>query len=119
MKPLGGGHLLRDPRQAFDYLRELPYIDSICCGMQSEDEIDVNLCLISGETPDTDASARIQCNPRTLMIHDWCLGCGKCVERCGQGALHIENGRCVCDQNKCVRCGYCAPVCPDFCIKVI
>lgn len=119
MKPLGGGHLLRDPRQAFDYLRELPFIDSICCGMQSEDEIDVNLRLVSGEAPDADASARIQRNPRTLMIHDWCLGCGKCVERCRQGALRIEDGRCVCDQSKCVRCGYCAPVCPDFCIKVI
>lgn len=119
MKPLGGGHLLRDPRQAFDYLRNQPFIDSVCCGMQSEDEIDVNLRLIAGEIPDEAASARTQRNPRTLMIHDWCLGCGKCVERCGQHALSIVDGKCVCDQSKCVRCGYCAPVCPDFCIKVI
>ena len=119
MKPLGGGHLLRDPRQAFDYLRNQPFIDSVCCGMQSEDEIDVNLRLIAGEAPDEAASARTQRNPRTLMIHDWCLGCGKCVERCRQGALSIVDGKCVCDQSKCVRCGYCAPVCPDFCIKVI
>ena len=119
MKPLGGGHLLRDPRQAFDYLRGLPFIDSICCGMQSEDEIDVNLALASGQEPDAAAAARIRREPRKLMIHDWCQGCGQCVARCGQGALHIEDGRCVCDQSKCVRCGYCAPVCPDFCIKVI
>ena len=97
MKPLGGGHLLRDPRQAFDYLRNQPFIDSVCCGMQSEDEIDVNLRLIAGETPDEAASARTQRNPRTLMIHDWCLGCGKCVERCGQHALSIVDGKCVCD----------------------
>ena len=119
MKPLGGGHLLRNPQEAFDYLRALPCIDSICCGMQSEDEIDVNLRLVSGELPDEAAAARIRREPRTLMIHDWCVGCGKCVERCGQHALRIEDGRCVCDQSKCVRCGYCAPVCPDFCIKVI
>lgn len=119
MKPLGGGHLLRDPKQAFDYLRGLDCIDSICCGMQSEDEIDVNVKLIAGESPDNDQAARTQREPRHLMIHDWCLGCGRCVERCRQGALSIIDGKCVCDQQKCVRCGYCAPVCPDFCIKVI
>lgn len=119
MKPLGGGHLLRNPGEAFDYLRGMPFIDSICCGMQSEDEIDVNLALATGETPDPAAAARIRREPRHLMIHDWCQGCGRCVERCGQGALQIIDGRCVCDQGKCVRCGYCAPVCPDFCIKVI
>lgn len=119
MKPLGGGHLLRDPRAAFDYLRGLGCIDAICCGMQSEDEIDVNLRLMAGLEPEADALARTMREPRRLMIHDYCRGCGKCVARCRQGALRIEDGRCVCDQDKCVRCGYCAPVCEEFCIKVI
>ena len=38
MKPLGGGHLdCRSPEQAFDYLRGLGTIDTICVGVQSED----------------------------------------------------------------------------------
>lgn len=119
MKPLGGGHLLRDPETAFRYLRSLPQVDVICCGMQSEDEIDVNLRLMEGLAPSPDALARTRREPRRLMIHDWCQGCGQCVARCGQGALSLQDGKCVCDQAKCVRCGYCAPVCPDFCIKVV
>ena len=119
MKPLGGGHLIADPKQAFDYLRGLGTIDTICVGVQNEDEIDVNLRLVVGEEPDAEALARTRREPRRLMIHDYCRGCGQCVARCRQGALHIENGKCVCDQSKCVRCGYCAKVCEEFCIKVI
>ena len=119
MKPLGGGHLLRDPAGAFRWLQSLGTIDAICCGMQSEAEIDVNVLLISGEAPSADALSLVAREPRRLMIHDYCRGCGRCVARCRQGALRLENGRCVCDQSRCVRCGYCASVCEDFCIKVI
>ncbi|MBE5803902.1 MAG: aldo/keto reductase [Clostridiales bacterium] len=119
MKPLGGGHLLKSPAEAFDYLRGLDCIDAVCCGMQSQDEIDVNLRLMEGLDPDAAAAQRTQREPRRLIIHDWCRACGKCVERCRQGALSIQDGICVCDQQKCVRCGYCAPVCEEFCIKVI
>ena len=119
MKPLGGGHLLDDPAAAFRWLRSLGTLDAICCGMQSEAEIDVNLRLIAGEEPAPADLARVARTPRRLMIHDYCRGCGKCVARCRQGALRLENGRCVCDQDKCVRCGYCASVCEDFCIKVV
>lgn len=119
MKPLGGGHLLASPGEAFDYLRGLGCIDAVCCGMQSQAEIDVNLRLMEGLAPDEDALARTRREPRRLMIHDYCRGCGKCVARCRQGALSLVDGKCVCDQDKCVRCGYCAPVCEEFCIKVI
>ena len=119
MKPLGGGHLLRDPAAAFSWLQQLGTVDAICCGMQSEAEIDVNVRLVEGLPPREADLAATRREERRLMIHDYCRGCGKCVARCRQGALRLENGRCVCDQDKCVRCGYCAPVCEDFCIKVI
>ena len=119
MKPLGGGHLIADPAAAFAYLRDLGCVDTVCVGVQSEAEIDVDIRLMAGEAPDPAALAQTRRAPRRLMIHDYCRGCGKCVARCRQGALRIENGRCVCDPSRCVRCGYCAPVCEDFCIKVI
>jgi len=119
MKPLGGGHLLKDPKEAFGYLRELGTIDTICCGMQSEAEIAVNVALAQGLSPAAEALTECKRAERKLMIHDYCTGCGRCVARCGQKALSIQNGQCVCNQELCVRCGYCAPVCPDFCIKIV
>lgn len=119
MKPLGGGHLLKDPEEAFGYLRGLGTIDTICCGMQSEAEIAVNVALAQGLSPAAEALTECKRAERKLMIHDYCTGCGRCVARCGQKALSIQNGQCVCNQELCVRCGYCAPVCPDFCIKIV
>jgi len=52
-------------------------------------------------------------------VHDWCEGCGKCAERCRQNAISIRGGRAHIDAGKCVFCGYCARVCPQFCIKVV
>ena len=119
MKPLGGGHLLKDPQAAFDYLKGLPFIDSVACGMQSEAEIDVNCAYFENRQPDSGALESTRRAPRQLIVQDWCQGCGNCVKRCGQDAIHVVDGRAVPDENKCVRCGYCARVCPEFCIKVI
>lgn len=119
MKPLGGGHLLKDPKQAFDYLRGLPFIDCVACGMQSPQEIDVNCAYFEDVPPDPKALAETSRAPRELIVQDWCQGCGACERRCGQDAIHVIDGRAVPDPAKCVRCGYCAGVCPEFCIKVI
>ena len=45
--------------------------------------------------------------------------CGRCAERCRQGAIRVVEGRATVDQQKCVFCGYCASACPQFCIKVV
>ena len=119
MKPLGGGHLLKSPMEAFEYILSLPYLDAVACGMQSEAEIDMNCAVFSGQTPPKDAFQKAAQAPRELLIHDWCRGCGSCVKRCGQHALSLRGGRAWVDGEKCVRCGYCAGVCPEFCIKVI
>ena len=56
---------------------------------------------------------------RRLLVEDWCEGCGRCVQRCGQKALSLRDGRAVVEDARCVRCGYCAAVCPQFCLKVV
>lgn len=119
MKPLGGGHLLKDPLEAFQYVMSKPYLDCVACGMQSEAEIDMNCAIFAGEVPSTPAVTAAAKAPRRLFIHDYCQGCGKCVARCGQHALSLQNGQAQVDLDRCVRCGYCASVCPEFCIKVI
>jgi ferredoxin len=118
MKALGGGHLIPERREAFQYALKLG-VHSVAVGMQSEAEIDYNCALFEGLEPGEALERSVGAARRRLIVHDWCQGCGRCMERCRAGAITIENSRAVADQMKCTRCGYCAAVCPDFCIKVL
>lgn len=118
MKPLGGGHLIKQKKQALDYVLKQPYLHSVAMGMQSKAEIDYNVAFFSGRNVD-DLEKNIRDAERKLLIHDWCTGCGKCVAKCHQHALQLQNCKAVVDQSKCVLCGYCATACFEFCIKVI
>lgn len=115
MKPLAGGHLYNRAGEAFDFLLDCPQIDSIAVGMQSIEEVDANIKYFETRTFDK----KILKTHRRLHIEEYCTGCGKCVSRCGQGALTIVEGRAVPNHNKCVLCGYCSAVCDIFAVKVL
>jgi len=119
MKMLGGGHLLSRFQEAVDYVLGLDCADAYAVGMQSQDEIDVNIALFENRPVDPAKLASAHSRTRRLLISDWCTGCGACVDRCRSGALTIQDGMAVCDESKCTLCGYCATVCRDFVIKVI
>lgn len=119
MKALGGGNLHRRVPECFDYILGLPTVDSVAVGMQSADEVDYNLSFFLDREVDPALQTRLAAKERRLLIEDWCEGCGACVGRCGQKALSMESRRVVCDPRKCVLCGYCSTVCPQWCIKVI
>ncbi len=119
MKPLGGGHLIRDNRAALEYAKNSPLLDSVAIGMQSIEEIDANVDFFT-ENPACETKLDVLHNrSRKIMVHDWCEACGKCAERCRQSAISIADGCAQIDPEKCVFCGYCARVCPQFCIKVV
>ena len=148
MKALGGGHLCGRAEDALRFVLDKPYIDAAAVGMQSFDEVDANIALLTGGTFSEDKRARLGRKHRTLHVEDYCEGCGACVRRCGEGALKLvpasectddapghdfsadfaENAgitgedapkmRAVPDDEKCVRCGYCTKVCPVFALKV-
>ena len=118
MKPLGGGNLLHSYEACMDFVLGLPYIHSIAVGMQSSEEVEMNICRFEGgQIPDRlkDMTA---VKGKHLHIDNWCEGCGKCIERCGQGALSMVEGKVTVDKESCVLCGYCGSVCPQFAIKI-
>ncbi len=119
MKSLGGGNLHTDAQSAFDFVLSKDYIHSVAVGMQSIEEVDANIAYFEGGGFSESEKKRLLEKKRSLHIEPWCEGCGRCISRCHQGALKTgADGRAEADANKCVLCGYCAPVCPVFAIKV-
>jgi aryl-alcohol dehydrogenase-like predicted oxidoreductase len=118
MKALGGGNLLKSFKESMDFVMELPYVDSIAVGMQSTEEVTANVRLFNGEMTETELNGFLEKQVRKLHIDYWCEGCGKCVQRCGQGALSIIDGKAVVNYEKCVLCSYCGSACPQFAIKI-
>jgi len=119
MKPLGGGNLLNRVEASFDYVLSLDCIDSIAVGMQTIEEVDYNIKRFKNELIDESLIAKVQSQPRKLMIADWCTKCGACINKCSHKALDMGEKKPNINPNKCVLCGYCAAVCKEFCIKVV
>ena len=118
MKPLGGGHLIGQMEEAFNFVKNISFIHSIAIGMQSTEEVDCNLNLMEmGEIP-IDLKQILKKKKRKLIVADYCIGCGNCVRICKQDGIQIVDGKAVPNEN-CILCGYCARGCPEFCIKVI
>ncbi|WKY43853.1 aldo/keto reductase [Eubacteriaceae bacterium ES2] len=119
MKPLGGGNLLAEKQACFDYVLGLDSLDAIAIGVQSVDEVNYNIKRFNGEIIDEALENRVAKSEKSLMISDWCRGCGACAVHCSHGAIELVAGKAVVNKTKCVLCCYCSAYCPDFCIKVI
>ncbi len=118
MKALGGGNLLSNRERAFSYVRSLPGITAVAVGMVHRDELDMNLRVFNGEPVPRDLAARTV-HTKRLIIQAFCRGCGACVENCPNGAMTVTGGKARNDRDKCILCGYCAPVCPEFAIRLV
>lgn len=119
MKPLGGGNLLGSYEESMKFVLDLPFIHSVAVGMQSVDEVEMNISVFNAEPVDERVRQNLAKIRRSLHIDYWCEGCGKCVERCKQKALGIVDGKAQVNPDKCTLCSYCASVCPEFAIKVM
>lgn len=119
MKPLGGGNMIKESAECFDFVLSNDNLHSIAVGMQSNEEVMNNVMVFEGKRVPEDISTKLIEKKRKLLIDFWCSGCGSCCKKCAQKALSLESGKAVVDPSKCVLCGYCSAYCPDFCIKII
>lgn len=117
MKALGGGHLAADSARSLSYVLSCEAVDSVAVGIASEQELELNVAVCEGR-PIEDAIISELAGHKALHVAEWCEGCGKCVARCNHRAVSIVDGKATVDPARCVVCGYCAAVCPLFCLKV-
>ncbi len=119
MKPFGGGNLLHSFRECLEFVTSIPYIHSIAMGMQSLEEVRMNVALFNDlENGIEKVEEYRPQNKKALHVDFWCEKCGKCVERCKQKALSLNSDGLQIDNDKCVLCGYCSSVCPAFALKM-
>ena len=54
------------------------------------------------------------CPEKRVIVTEGCQGCLEhpCQEVCPKQAIHMENGRSVINQEKCIKCGMCLVSCP-------
>jgi predicted aldo/keto reductase-like oxidoreductase len=119
MKPFGGGNLLGSFEECLRYVLGIPALDSVAVGMQSPDEVRMNVTLFEDLERIQDMRDNLPKGAgKALHVDFWCEGCGKCVERCQQRALSMKEGQISINRDTCVLCGYCASSCPAFALKV-
>lgn len=123
MKPLGGGNLSQREdlsyEKCLDFVLNNKYIHSIALGMQTMDEVYVNIAKFEGKKPEEEKIRNVINRKKRLHIDYWCQGCGSCVKACKSGALSLQDNRAVVNVDKCLLCGYCSAYCPEFCIKIV
>lgn len=120
MKALGGGNLLSDVPVNFDFVRSQAKIPVIAVGMVRQPELAMNLALFSGETVTPESNFVLTRFKKTATVVSFlCKGCATCINQCHNDALSMQEGKATIDRNKCLLCGYCAPSCPQFAIRVI
>ncbi|KNZ70205.1 aldo/keto reductase [Thermincola ferriacetica] len=119
MKPLGGGHLYKRVPEALAFVLQQDCLHSIALGMYTKEEVDMNVSIFNGEPLTNEIYHKVKQIPKRLHVEDWCQGCARCTEKCPVGALAIRKGKVSVDREKCLLCGYCGAVCPEFCLKII
>jgi aryl-alcohol dehydrogenase-like predicted oxidoreductase/ferredoxin len=119
MKALGGGHLIDQLEEAFNFVRNIKGISSLAVGMVSSEELELNLKIFNDEEISKGLFTQKIKPSKRLFISTFCKGCGTCVKTCPNNALSLENGKAVVDHKLCLLCGYCNPVCPEFAIRLI
>ena len=118
MKIYGGGNLLDECDGALQYVLSLKGIEVVSIGMVNSEELAINLSLLAGSA-DEEQLQKTASSSKQLLIAPFCAGCGTCIEKCPNQALYMDGDRCRVDTEKCILCGYCAPTCPEFAIRVI
>jgi NAD-dependent dihydropyrimidine dehydrogenase PreA subunit len=120
MKPLAGGNLIGRMEEALRYARGLEGVSAVALGVVNVDEMRFDLDIFNDRAlKAADYAKTAKAPKRYIILTNGCNGCGRCVQECPAHAISLVDQKAHLDQDKCILCGYCAPVCPGFWIRVV
>ncbi len=114
MKALGGGNLISEYNEAITFVRGLPGVSSVAIGSVSEQEIQDNIRLFSGQ----EVFPPVPKNKRIFIFSPICKGCSACAIACHNDAITVIDCKAQVDPARCLLCGYCGSACPVFAIRI-
>jgi len=110
MKSLAGGNFVPDREASLRFIFDTPEIDAVVVGM-------VTPWKLSGICGSRRAGPFPKTCPGHGAVHQapeyrgpGLRGCGECVEHCENEALSVVDGKATVDHERCILCGYCAPI---------
>jgi predicted aldo/keto reductase-like oxidoreductase len=124
MKALAGGHLVSDMLDAIGFVRAIPGMQAVSVGVTTMDELNLQLRIFNDEIIDPASLVGLKATKQLKVIPFLCKSCEICVKGCPNNALSMRPGAGTADKvpvpdpEKCVLCGYCTPICPEFAIRL-
>lgn len=120
IKPLAGGMLAYDLwREGLQFVFSHPFIDCVCIGMVTDDEVDANCAFADSEPIPNEVAIAVTQMTKRLVILDWCTGCEACITVCPKQALYMKEGFARVIHERCDWCGKCGLICPDGAIFLV
>lgn len=118
MKVLAGGHCIDRLVDAIEFVRNIREISSIAIGVVKEVELDFHLLHFNQQSiPQELLNQCLDRKQKKPVILNFCRKCRICSETCPSGAITMGSDRPLINYEKCLACGYCLPVCPEFNIR--
>jgi len=120
MKALAGGHCIDRLFDAIEFVRNIREISSIAIGVVREVELDFHLLHFNQQKVPKELLNRcLDRKQKKPVILNFCRKCRLCSETCPSGAITMGPDRPSLNLEKCLACGYCLPVCPEFNIRFV
>ena len=116
MKVLAGGHCINRIFDAVEFVRNIREISSIAIGVVREVELDFHLLFFHQQPiPKEFITQCLDRKQKKPVVLNFFRKCQLGVETCPSGAIMMMGSdKPIINLDKCLACGYCLPVCPEF-----
>ncbi|MFH1613193.1 MAG: aldo/keto reductase [bacterium] len=118
MKSLAGGNLIDNRIKSLNFVLKQKSFHSIMIGMVKKDEVDYNVKFFNFEKIPNKLSQDTKKQTKKITILPFCKKCGKCIDTCPNKSLSMGENKPIVNKRRCLLCGYCTVVCPEFFIRL-